>query len=83
MNKSTISYILKDFFDIIIEKFLIEKIRFSNTKLEIKRITNGFKKLRRISNIINTIDSSYIPIKASHLFSVDYFNKKGYYSIVL
>ncbi len=28
MNKSTISYILKDFFDIIIEKFLAKKLDF-------------------------------------------------------
>ncbi len=44
IGKLTISYVLRDFFDVIIEKFLVEKIRFSNTELKIKRITNGFKK---------------------------------------
>ncbi len=68
IGESTISYALRDFFDVIIEKFLAEKIRFPNTELEINRITNGFKKLGRISNVIGTIDSSYIPIKASIYF---------------
>ncbi|RGB27019.1 hypothetical protein C1646_769653, partial [Rhizophagus diaphanus] len=31
-------------------------------------ITNGFKRLGRILNIIGAIDSSHIPIKAPHLF---------------
>lgn len=83
MGESTISYTLRDFFDVIIEKFLAEKIRFPNTELEINRITNGFKKLGRISNVIGAIDGSHIPIKAPHLFPVDYFNRKGFYSIVL
>jgi hypothetical protein len=29
------------------------------------------------------IDGSHIPIKAPYLFPVDYFNRKGFYSIVL
>src|SRR4051812_24643614 len=33
--------------------------------------------------MISTIDDSYIPIKTPHLFPVDYFNRKGFYSIVL
>jgi hypothetical protein len=83
MGESTISYALRDFFDVIIEKFLVEKIRFPNTELEINKITNGFKKLGRISNVIGIIDGSHIPVKAPHLFPIDYFNRKGYYSIVL
>ena len=83
MGESTLSYALRDFFDVIIEKFLVEKIRFPNTELEINKITNGFKKLGRISNVIGIIDGSHIPVKAPHLFPIDYFNRKGYYSIVL
>lgn len=29
-------------------------------------------------NIIGAIDGSHIPIKAPHLFPVDYFNRKGF-----
>ncbi len=83
MGESNISYALRDFFDVIIEKFLVEKIRFLNTKLEIKKIINGFKKFGKISNIINIIDGNYIPIKISHLFFVNYFNRKDYYLIIL
>ena len=83
MGESTISYALRQFFDIIIARFLIEKITFPNTEIEINRITSGFKKFGKISNVIGAIDGSHIPIKAPHLFPVDYFNRKGFYSIVL
>ena len=83
MGISTFSYALRDFINIIIEKFLAEKIIFPSTESEIRRIANGFKKLGRIPNVIGAIDGSHIPIKAPHLFPVDYFNRKGFYSIVL
>ena len=83
MGISTFSYALRDFINVIIEKFLAEKIIFPSTESEVSRITNGFKKLGRISNVIGAIDGSHIPIKAPHLFPVDYFNRKGFYSIVL
>jgi hypothetical protein len=38
MGESTISYALRQFFDVIISKFLNEKIIFPNTELEINRI---------------------------------------------
>ena len=62
---------------------MAEKIAFLNTELEINEITSGFRRIGRISNIIGIIDGSHIPIKASHLFPVDYFNRKGFYLIVL
>ncbi|GES75821.1 putative nuclease HARBI1 [Rhizophagus clarus] len=83
MGELTISYALRQFFDVIISKFLSEKIIFSTTELEVNRITNGFKITRNFPNVIGAIDGSHIPIKASHLFPVDYFNRKGFYSIVL
>ncbi|GBC09302.1 hypothetical protein RclHR1_08750011 [Rhizophagus clarus] len=83
MGKSTISYALRQFFDLIISKFLSEKIIFLTTELEVNRITNGFKITRNFSNVIGAIDGSHIPIKAPHLFPADYFNRKGFYSIVL
>ncbi|GES92929.1 protein ANTAGONIST OF LIKE HETEROCHROMATIN PROTEIN 1-like [Rhizophagus clarus] len=52
-------------------------------ELEVNRITNGFKITRNFPNVIGAINGSHIPIKAPHLFPVDYFNRKGFYSIVL
>ncbi len=83
MGISTFSYALREFISIIIKKILPEKIIFPSTELEINKITSGFKKLRRIPNVIGAIDGSHIPIKAPHLFPIDYFNRKGFYSIVL
>ncbi|RGB22864.1 hypothetical protein C1646_775394 [Rhizophagus diaphanus] len=40
----------------------------------------GFKRLRRIPNVIGAIDGSHISIKVPHLFSVDYFNRKGFFN---
>ncbi|CAB5124125.1 unnamed protein product [Rhizophagus irregularis] len=83
MGESTFSYALRDFINVIVTKFLAEKIVFPNTESEINEITNGFKGTGRIPNVIGAIDGSHIPIKAPHLFPVDYFNRKGFYSIVL
>jgi hypothetical protein len=83
MGESTVSYALRQFFDVIIARFLAEKIIFPNTELEINRIINGFERIGKIPNAIGAIDGSHIPIKAPHLFPVDYFNRKGFYSIVL
>ncbi|GES93030.1 putative nuclease HARBI1 [Rhizophagus clarus] len=55
----------------------------STIKLEVNRITNGFKITGNFPNVIGAIDGIHIPIKAPHLFPVDYFNRKGFYSIVL
>ena len=58
MGISTFSYALRDFINVIIEKFLAEKIIFPSTESEVSKITNGFKKLGRISNVIGAIDGS-------------------------
>jgi hypothetical protein len=83
MGESTFSYALRDFINVIIVKFLAEKITFPNTVLEINEVVNGFRRIGRIPNVIGAIDGSHIPIKAPHLFPIDYFNRKGFYSIVL
>ena len=77
MGESTFSYALRDFINVIITKFLAEKIAFPNAELEVNEITSGFRRIGRISNIIGAIDGSHVPIKAPHLFPVDYFNRKG------
>jgi DDE superfamily endonuclease len=83
MGESTFSYALREFVNVIIAKFLTEKIIFPNTILGINEVTSGFRRIGRISNVIGAIDGSHIPIKAPHLYPVDYFNRKGFYSIIL
>jgi len=83
IGESTFSYALRDVINVLITKFLVEKIGFPNTVLEINEVTNGFRRIGRISDVFGAIDGSHIPIKAPHLFPVDYFNRKGFYSIVL
>ncbi|GES79056.1 putative nuclease HARBI1 [Rhizophagus clarus] len=58
MGESTISYALRQFFDVIISKFLSEKIIFPTTELEVNRITNGFKITRNFPNVIGAIDGN-------------------------
>ncbi len=47
IDKSIINYALRDFFNIIIEKFLAEKIRFLNIELEIKELQMDLKSLKK------------------------------------
>src|SRR5215469_14040170 len=46
-------------------------------------IVKKFKRKAGIPFAIGSIDGSHIPIKAPKEFSVDYYNRKGFYSIVL
>ncbi|GBB92631.1 hypothetical protein RclHR1_20360002 [Rhizophagus clarus] len=62
---------------------IIPLLRRNSNEPEVNRITNGFKITRNFPNVIGAINGSHIPIKAPHLFPVDYFNRKGFYSIVL
>jgi hypothetical protein len=60
MGESTFSYALRNFINIIVTKFLAEKIIFPSTESEINEITNGFKIIGRISNVIGAIEGSHL-----------------------
>ena len=57
--------------------------RFPDNHTEFSHIAKKFKRKAGIPHAIGAIDGSHIPIKAPVQFPMDYFNRKGFYSIVL
>ncbi|CAI2189737.1 15188_t:CDS:2, partial [Funneliformis geosporum] len=56
---------------------------FSSEHIEFSNIAKKFKRKAGISYAVGAIDGSHIPIKAPKEFPMDYYNRKGFYSIVL
>nr|CAG8508278.1 12207_t:CDS:2 [Entrophospora candida] len=81
--ESTVCYFIRDVVKAINNKFLKEKIRFPRSENDFLNISNEFKKLAGFPGVFGAIDGSHIKIKAPSNFAIDYFNRKGYYSIVL
>jgi hypothetical protein len=57
--------------------------RFPNNYTEFSNIAKKFKRKAGIPYAIGAIDGSHIPIKAPKEYPMDYYNRKGFYSIVL
>ena len=47
------------------------------------RYAHEFKDLQQIPYVIGAVDGSHIPIIAHRLHVVDYYNRKGFHSILL
>ncbi|GBB94326.1 hypothetical protein RclHR1_23310003 [Rhizophagus clarus] len=69
LGESTICYIIRSVLYAIKCHFLSSKIQF--------------KRKAGIPYAVGAIDGSHIPIKAPKQYSMDYYNRKGFYSIVL
>ena len=48
-----------------------------------REIALDFERLHGIPNVVGAIDGSHIPIVAPHLHAADYFNRKGFHSVLL
>src|SRR5947207_1867951 len=57
--------------------------RFPDSHTEFSNIARKFKRKAGILYAVGAIDGSHIPIKAPKQFPMDYYNRKGFYSIIL
>ena len=50
---------------------------------ELQRVVEGFKNKYRFPQCVGAIDGSHIPIISPNEFLDDYFNRKGWHSVIL
>ena len=48
-----------------------------------EKIAREFENLPQIPNVVGAVDGSYISIVAPQSHAVDYYNRKGFHSILL
>jgi hypothetical protein len=48
-----------------------------------KKYAEEFENLQQISYVVGAVDGSHIPIVAPRLHAADYYNRKGFYSVLI
>lgn len=66
----------------LINELMSEEVKWPSQQ-EIIQITNGFQTRTNFPGIIGAVDGCHIPIKAPFHNSVDYYNRKGFHSVIL
>jgi hypothetical protein len=79
----TVSNILCEFVTAVLAIFKPRYVRWPTTRAELKKLADGFECLRGIPRVVGAIDGSRIPIIAPSEWPADYYNRKGYHSILL
>ena len=66
-----------------VKTHLLRKFIKCPTPAIMERYTQEFQELHGIPYVVGAVDGSHIPIVASRLHAADYYNRKGFYSILL
>jgi hypothetical protein len=79
----TVSVILRDFVRAVLLILKPQYIKWPSTRAALQKLAEGFESLRGIPRIVGAIDGSHIPIIAPRDWPADYYNRKGFHSILL
>jgi hypothetical protein len=83
VGKSTVSKVVSEVTDLIVTHLQPRYIRWPSPA-EQSVINARFEELRCIPGIVGAVDGTHIPIQLlKKTDSIDYYNRKGFYSIVL
>ncbi|XP_070552294.1 uncharacterized protein [Ptychodera flava] len=82
VGRSTVCEIFRETCKAICDELLAEVIHLP-TQHEAQRIVAGFRNKWGFPQALGAIDGSHIPILAPEINPTDYYNRKGFYSIVL
>jgi hypothetical protein len=80
--RCTVCVIVHDTCDAIVRVFLSAFIKFP-TGDELKEVIDGFNSKWEMVQCAGAIDGSHIPVKPPALHHTDYYNRKGWYSVIL
>lgn len=70
-------------FCVAVKSILLKKfIRWPSTAV-MEKFANEFLGIRQIPSVVGVVDGSHIPIVAPRLHAADYYNRKGFHSILL
>lgn len=81
-SKSSVGAIVQEFCDVMSKKLLLKYINIP-TGGRLEMVVGEFKSRWVFPQCVGAIDGSHIPIKAPADFHADYYNRKGWYSIIL
>ena len=82
LARSTVCCIVKDTCKAIIKVLLPSYIKFPVGE-KLKETVKGFQDKWGIPQFAGSIDGSHIPVKPPELNHTDYYNRKGFYSVVV
>ena len=67
----------------IVDKLLDKYIKFPNAGEQLQHLVNGFMKKCSVPQCAGAIDGSHIPVKPPIQNHTDYYNHKGWYSVII
>ena len=70
-------------FCVAIKKTLLRKFISWPSRTTMDRYAQEFQDIHQISYVVRAVDGSHIPIVAPRLHAADYYNRKGFHSILL
>ena len=82
VSRASVCLILKDVCRAIQQQLLCTYIKFPQGE-DLKSVIEGFKRKWDFPNCAGAIDGTHVPIIAPQDNHVDFFNRKGWYSIVM
>lgn len=83
VGKTTVCYIVNDFFNAMIKNNFHEQIVFPTTSKDMASMESSFRKRWQFPGVIGAIDGCHIPIKTPKKYGADYHNYKGWCSTIL
>ena len=82
VSRGSVCRIVQETCSAIVSTMLEKYIRFP-TGEDLTNVINGFKSKWGFPQCVGAIDGSHIPIAAPELNHTDYYNRKGWYSMIL
>ncbi|XP_040275584.1 protein ANTAGONIST OF LIKE HETEROCHROMATIN PROTEIN 1-like [Bufo bufo] len=82
VSKSTVCRCVQDFCKAVCTLLAPEIVHFPDSE-KLKDMANYFEDRWGLPQCVGAIDGSHLPIIAPQVYHTDYFNRKGWYSIIL
>ena len=70
-------------FCVAIKNILLKEFIRWPSPADLERFAHEFQNLHQIPYVVGAVDGSHIPIVAPRLHAADYFNRKGFHSVLL
>ena len=82
VSKSLVSLVVREFCHAVRKVLLPKYIKFPEGD-DLKKVVDGFKHKYGFPQCVGAIDGSHIPIVSPQQYAADYYNRKGWHSIIL
>lgn len=83
MARNTLSPMLREFVDAVLIQLGPIYVQWPETPAQLQQLADGFFAVQGIPNAVGAIDGSHIPVISPREWPVDYYNRKGFHSILL